>query len=356
LIDFHSFRASFLSRFRVLNWVADAQRSALIASLAVAAGVALVVVALLGAHRSPIDALNALVTGSVGSPASLSDSAAQAIPLLFTGLSVTMAFRCGIWNIGAEGQFLTGMLAAAAVALRTGGWPGPGTMVAALAAGMAAGAGWAAVPAALRTFRGAPEVITTLMCNFIAAYLLSYCVQGPLHERGTDIPRTPLMPRQGWLPTLIRGSDVHAGLIVALLAGAGVYLLFSRTALGLRIRAVGLGPEAARSAGVPARRVAAITFLSSGALAGLGGAAHSLGMVHQLFIYQPGEPGFGYTGIAVALLGGQNAIGVVAAAALFGALAAGSSAMQREAGVSFQMAYAIQALAIFAFLAARARR
>src|SRR4051812_4554568 len=150
------------------------------ALLAVPVGVASIVIVVLAARRSPAAALSALVAGSVGSGVGLADSAAQAIPLIFTGLSAALAFRCGIWNIGAEGQFLMGMLASAAVALATTSWPGPVAMAAALAAGLAAGALWAAVPAALRARRSAPEVITTIMFNFIGAYLLSYCVQGPL--------------------------------------------------------------------------------------------------------------------------------------------------------------------------------
>jgi len=248
------------------------------------------------------------------------------------------------------------MLAATAVVLHTAAWPAAASITFSLLAGFVAGALWAAVPAALRELRGAPEVITTIMFNFIGAYLLSYCVQGPLHERGTDIPRAPLLPRATWLPTLIPGSDVHAGLILALLVAVAIHLLLTRTAAGLQMRAVGLGVEGARSAGIRTGRMAALTFLASGAIAGLGGAVHGMGTVHQLFIYEPGDPGFGYTGIAVALLGGRGAPGVLAAAALFGGLAAGSSAMQRDAGVSFQLAYAVQALVIFTLLAGKARR
>lgn len=305
---------------------------------------------ILAAGRAPLPVLRVLIAGSIGSPTSLADSAAQAIPLLFTGLAVTLAFRCGIWNIGAEGQFLVGMLGAAAIGLATTGWNPVAGITAALLSGTLAGAAWAAMPAGLRALRGVPEVISTILFNFLAAYLLSYLVQGPLQERGTDVPRTPLLPTGIWLPNLLERSDVHAGLLVGVAAALGIHVILSRTTWGLQIRAVGLGPVAARAVGVPITRVASAAFIASGAIAGLGGAVHALGVAHQLYIYEPGEPGFGYTGVAVALLGGQTAVGTIIAALFFGGLAAGSNTIQREAGVHFQLAYVIQALLIIALL------
>lgn len=334
-------------------WLRRAAAGLLLYLAVAAAAVAVSALVVLASGHTPGPALAALARGAAGSRDGAANSLAQAIPLMFTGLALAVAFRGGVWNIGAEGQFLVGMLAATAVALRVGALPPFLATSLALVAGAAAGMAWSAGPALLRLFRGVPEVISTIMLNFVAAYLVSACVQGPLHAPGTDIPETAVLPQASWLPVLARGTDVHAGLLVALGLAVVLHLVIGRTAFGLELRAMGASAEAARAAGVPVRRVVLAAFLASGAIAGLGGAAHALGSARQLFVYEPGDPGYGYSGIAVALLGRQSAGGAVAAALFFGALAAGSSAMQRNAGVYVQLAYVIQALSIFALLTLR---
>ncbi len=315
---------------------------------AAAAGVLVVtaVVALSGA--SPVTALAALLHGAVGSPAGLTESLLETIPLLLTGLGVALAFRCHLWNIGAEGQLLVGELAAVALAVRLSHWPAAALLPAVLLAGAAAGSVWAAIAAALRITRGVPEVIGTIMLNFLALYLVSWCVTEPLKEPGQDIPRTVLIPEAARLPILASGG-LHAGLPIALAAVMLIAFLLTCTVLGFRIRAVGLNPEAAAAAGLPVRRTMMRAFLWSGALAGLAGAIQLAGVDYR--VYGGSSPGTGYTAVAVALLGRLHPVGVALAALFFGALIAGSNEMQRAAGVSSVTAYIIQGLALILLIA-----
>jgi simple sugar transport system permease protein len=301
---------------------------------------------------APGSALRALVDGAVGSPDSVAESLVKAIPLIFTGLAVALAFRCQIWNIGAEGQFLVGMLACVWVGTRPAG-EGPGRgwalLPAALTAGMAAGAAWAGCAALLKLRRGVPEVISTIMLNFVALRLVSYAVTGPLQEPERLAPQTALIAEAARLARFAEGLRLHAGLILALLAVGAVTLFLFATVSGFRVRAVGLNPEAAEAARIPVGRTTALAFVLSGALAGLAGAVELSGVNHR--IYEGSSPGYGYTAIAVALLGRLHPVGVLFAALFFGAMAAGAGEMQRSAGVSSVLVYVIQAIAIFLAIA-----
>ena len=302
--------------------------------------------ALFGA--APIAALAALTRGAVGSADGLTESVLAAIPLLFTGLGVAVAFHCHLWNIGAEGQLLVGELAGVALATHAARWPAAALLPAVLGAGALAGAGWAAIAAALRVYRCVPEVISTIMLNFVALYLVSWAVTGPLKEPGQDIPRTVLIPAAARLPAL--GSrGLHSGLLLALLSAVVIGFLLIYTVPGFRIRAVGLGPEAAAAAGMPVRQTLMLAFLVSGALAGLAGGVQLAGVTYR--VYGGSSPGTGYTAIAVALVGRLHPLGVLLAAFFFGALMAGSNEMQRTAGVSSVIAYVIQAVALLALIA-----
>jgi len=303
---------------------------------------------------SPGSALAALVAGAVGSRDSLAESLVKATPLILTGLAVALAFRCQIWNIGAEGQFLVGMLACVWVGTRwaagdpakAGTEGGPSLLLpAALLAGAAAGALWAGAAALLKLRRGVPEVISTIMLNFVALRLVSYAVTGPLQEPERLAPQTALIAEAARLPRLLPGSRLHAGIFLALLAAAALTLCLFATVTGFRVRAVGLNPEAAGAARIPVARTTATAFLLSGALAGLAGAVELSGVNHR--IYEGSSPGYGYTAIAVALLGRLHPAGVLLAALFFGALGAGAGEMQRSAGVSEVLVYVIQALAVF---------
>ena len=314
-------------------------------ALAIALAVAGAWLALLGAD--PSAALGALASGAFGDAVALESTAVRAGPLLLVGLGVALSFRCGIWNIGGEGQLLAGALAATAVATRLLGAAPPGWLGVplALAIGAAAGAGLAGIAALLKVRRGVSEVLSTILLNFIAALLVAWAVHGPLQEASGAYPQSDPFPdgvRLALLPGLHRA---HAGLVLAALVPAALWLLLFRTAAGLRLRAVGLAPDAARYAAVSPERETVRVLLLSGALAGLAGALEVSGVTGRLF--ENLATGYGFTAIAVALLGRLNPLGVVPAALFFAALAVGSGAMQRVAAVPSVAVQVIEALVIF---------
>lgn len=318
--------------------------------LATAAVGALVLLLALTGQDAP-RALRALWSGSFGTAYALhSATLVRAVPLVLTGLAVTVAFRAGILNIGAEGQLLAGAAAAAAAGVTLAPVLGPLTLPVALVAGAAAGAGWAGIAALARARFGVLDVISTIMLNFVAGYVVSWLVRGPLQEPTRIYPQTPMLPDIVRLPRMLPGSRLHLGIVLALVAAGVVWLVLARTAAGFRLRAVGANPDAAASAGlVQAGRVAATAFLASGALAGLAGGVEVTGVT--LALYENLSPGYGYTAIAVALLARLSAPGVVVAGVLFGALEAGATAMQRDAGVPSVVVTAVTALVILMLVA-----
>ncbi|MBI4517845.1 MAG: ABC transporter permease [Deltaproteobacteria bacterium] len=316
--------------------------AALAAALLVSAGV----VALTGA--SPARALAALFDGACGSADSLSETLVKTCPLLLCGLAVALAFQSGVWNIGAEGQLLMGALVAAWAGSRLP-LPGAVGLPLLLLAAAAAGAAWAAIAAVLKVTRDVNEVIGTIMLNFVALGLIGYLVQGPLMEAGGRYPQTDALLAALRLPRLAAGLRLHAGLLVAALAVLCLHVLLYRTVLGYELRAAGANAVAARLAGVPVERRLVVAMLISGALAGLAGGIEVCAVTFRL--YERFSPGYGFTAIAVGLLGRLAPAGVLAAALLFGALEAGSNAMQREAGVSAVLVSIIQAIVILFLVA-----
>jgi ABC-type uncharacterized transport system permease subunit len=277
-------------------------------------------------------AARALVSGSLGSWYAIgSGTLIRATPLILTGLAVAIAFRAGVFNIGAEGQFLVGAAAGTAAAL---GVRAPSLIViaSALLAGAMAGAAWAWIAAILRSRFHVLEVISTILLNFLAANLLSYLVRGPMQEPTHVYPQTLTIPVAAQLPRFGAGTRLHLGFAIAVIACIASWWTIRFTAGGFRLRAVGANPHAARSAGlIDVERVTMRAFLVSGALAGLAGAIEVCGVTYAL--YENTSPGYGYTAIAVALLARLNAGAVILTGIVFGALEAGGAAMQRDAGV-----------------------
>lgn len=280
-----------------------------------------------------VRALEALASGAFGSvDAIASGTLVRATPLILTGLAVAVAFQAGVFNIGAEGQFLVGAAAATAAALAASGWPAALLLPFVLLAGAMAGAVWAWIAAELRTRFHVLEVISTIMLNFVAAYLVSYLVRGPLQEPTRIYPQTESIVNAARLPSLFAGTRLHLGFVVACAACITTWWMIRYTAAGFRLRAVGANPDAARSAGqIDVNRITTRAFLFSGALSGLAGAIEVSGVTFAL--YENISPGYGYTAIAVALLARLDAAAVIATGVLFGALEAGANAMQRDAGV-----------------------
>ena len=280
--------------------------------------------------------LSILVRGSVGSAFALQGTLLKSVPLLLTGISVAIAFRAGVWNIGAEGQFIVGALAAFAGA-RAG-------VVAALAASAIAGALWASIASAMRLWRNAPEVLTTILLNFVAIHLLGYAVNGPMQEGGGRYPETDAAAAT--LPAI---GGIHDGLFVAIAVAIAAWFLLYRTAEGLRLRATGANANAARWAGIHVDAQIVRAMAISGGVAGLAGGIELLGVTHVLF--ERFAAGYGYSGIAVALLAQLHPLATLASAFFFGALATGAGELQRAAGISAQVATFSQAVVILALLA-----
>lgn len=324
-------------------------RSAFVVLLAVVALGFVMAVMLLAAGYSPRAASAALWNGSLGSWYSISSATlVRAVPLMLTGCAVAVAFRGGVFNVGAEGQLLAGAAAAAAVALSM---PRAGvlTIVAALVAGTLAGCGWAAIAAILRARFGVLEVISTIMLNFVALHGVSYLVRGPLQEPTRSYPQSSSIAVTLELPRIAGAGRLHVGLLLALAILLACGWVFRFTAGGFRLRAVGESPSASEEAGqidVPSTTMRA--FLASGALAGLAGAIEVLGVTYAL--YENISPGYGYTAIAVALIANLDPWRIIGSATLFAALEAGASAMQRDANIPSSFVSIIEALLILAVI------
>ncbi|MBK7923089.1 MAG: ABC transporter permease [Gemmatimonadetes bacterium] len=325
-----------------LQRLGSAVRPALVA---LAAGLLLLAVGLEGAGYSAGPALAALWRGAFGSPdAILSSLLPRAIPLIIIGLGIGLAFRAGAFNIGAEGQFYAGAIVATWVGLALGGWPRAVAVPVVLITATLAGMAWAAVPALLRVRFGVLEVISTLLLNFVAEALVSWMVVGPLQEARHVYPQSDPLPLAARLPQL-PGTRLHLGLALALLLALGLWVLGRWTLAGLRLRAVGLNPDAAETmGGVRPLRVLALALIASGACAGLAGGSEVSGTTFALF--QNLSPGYGFTGIAVALLARLHPLGIVLTGLLFAALEAGAGAMQRDAGVPAVAVYVVEAVVI----------
>ncbi len=318
---------------------------------AIGAGLLVLALGLATLGYSPTLAFGALGRGAFGSWYAISSATlVRAIPLIVLGLGFALAFRGGAFNIGMEGQFLAGAIAATWTGIQVASLPGPVAWLLVLGAGAVAGALWVVVPVILRLRFGVLEVITTLLLNFVAEALVSWMVQGPLQESNRFYPQSDPIAVAARLP-VIPGTRLHLGLLVAVLLAGLLSVVFARTVWGFRLKAVGLGPRAAAVSGrIDAGRLLAMALLLSGAIAGLGGGLEVSGVTWAL--YQNLSPGYGFTAIAVALLARGRPLGIVAAGVLFGALEAGAGAMQREAGIPSVVVYVAQATIILVVLLA----
>lgn len=279
----------------------------------------------------------------------VSDVLVRATPLALTGLAVAIAFRAGVWNIGADGQFLVGAVLAAWIGVALGS--SHIALPLALLGGAIAGAAWAGIAAVLRARFAVLEVISTIMLNFIAAFGVSYLVRGPLQEPTHVYPQTSSIGDAAQLPVLVPGTRIHAGFVIALLLAAIAWWIMRHTASGFRLRVTGENPFAAQSAGlVNVERVTTRAFLVSGAIAGLAGAIEVCGVTYAL--YENLSPGYGYTAIAVALLARLDPLGTFVTAILFGALEVAAASLQREAAIPSTTAAVVEAAVILAVIAA----
>jgi ABC-type uncharacterized transport system permease subunit len=285
----------------------------------------------------------------------VADALVRATPLILAGLAVALAFKAGVFNIGAEGQLLAGAAAAAAVSFLWSDALGSLVLIVSLMAGAAAGALWAAIAAELRRRFHVLEIISTIMLNFIAIHLVSYLVRGPLQEPTRIFPQTPTLEPFARLPVLLPGTRLHLGFFVAVAIALSLAWFFARTVAGFRIRAAGASPKAAWTVGrIDVDRTSFLVFLASGAIAGLAGSIEITGVTFAL--YENLSPGYGYTGIAVALIAGLNPGLVIVSGIFFGALQTGALALQREFAIPSSLASVAEAVLILAVLSFAAYR
>lgn len=325
-------------------------------SLAVALVIGAVFIVASG--RDPLRAYFALVSGAVGGATlqlaayNTSETMVGAVPLVFTAISVAIAFRTGLFNIGAEGQLLVGALAAGAVGASFAGLPGILLMPLTLLAAATAGAAYGAIPGALKAWRGAHEVITTIMLNYVAIFLMHWLLQaGPMTApSAAGTPASAKIGDGAILPILLPGdlvpfSRLHAGVLIAIVALIAFWALMWKTSLGYELRTVGFSPRAAAQVGIDPKLRTVLVMAIAGAFAGLGGAAQIQGVLHRVF--DGFSPGYGFEAIAVALLGKNSPLGILLAALLFGAFGHGGALMQSEAQVSAHIVNVIEALVLF---------
>lgn len=293
----------------------------------------------------------ALLRGAFGSPdAIVSSTLVRTTPLLLSGLAVTLAFRAGVMNIGAEGQLLAGASAATAVGVYLPDVLGVFTVPVELAAAAFAGGAWSSIPAWLRARFGVLEVISTIMMNFLGLHLVSYLVRGPIQEPTHIYPQSPSIPALAQLPVAIAGSRLHWGFLLAILMAVLLGVCLRYSAIGFRVDVVGLNPAAALSAGrIDVPTLTTRVFLVSGAIAGLAGGVELTGVTYAL--YDNFSPGYGYSAIAVSLLAALRPEWVIASAIVFGALDAGAASMQRDAGVPSGFVGFLQAVIMVLLLA-----
>ncbi len=312
--------------------------------------VVLMSLAMVVAGTSPIDGFSALFLGALGGRNELGETLVATTSLLFPALGITLAFRAGLFNIGAEGQLLMGGLFAGAVGAAIA-LPPAIEITLLLLLGAVGGGIWGGIAGWMKARFGASEIIATLMLNFVAAFLALDLVSGPLKGPVASGAETAWLAPQYWLPTLLPHTRLSIGLVVALAIAVVLQFVFTRTVFGYDLRAVGEAPEAARRSGVDLRRLTWLSLALSGAIAGVGGAVIVTGELHRFNTQL--SPGYGFTAIAVALVGDLNPLWVCVAAFGFGILEAGGLAMQASAQVPKDAIHVIEGLIILVLAARR---
>ncbi len=313
---------------------------------------------------NPLQAYWGLLRGAFGDLGAVSRTLRRATPFILTGLAVAIGFKAGLFNIGASGQYLMGTICSVWVGLNFEGLPAFLHVFLALLAGMLGGAVWAAIAGFLRAWRGASEVITTIMLNYVASLFAGWTVyagsttgqqlSGPLSSPSAaalGISQSEEIFASARLPELLPNllDRVHWGLIIALGMALLVWWIMKKTNLGFEIRTVGASPDAARYAGIHSARTIVLVMAMSGALAGLAGAVETLGLN---FKYSPEfTGGVGFEGITIALLGGNSPFGIILSALLMGGLDAGAAKMQFDSGVASELIQVVQSL-VLVFVAA----
>jgi len=304
-------------------------------------------IALAGANV--LDAYATLFMSALDSKFNLVETAVKAAPLVLTGLAVAIAFRAKFWNIGAEGQFLFGAMAAVFIGTQES-LPAWSLVPLMIVGGMIAGGLWAAIPALLKTRYKVDDVVTTLLLNFIVFYGMMALLDGPWKDPLSGYPDSPDIRPDAEFPILLQATRLHLGVLLAALAALAVWGLMRFTTLGFVIRVVGENARAAAYAGHDVTKVVILTALISGGLAGLAGVGEAAGLHFQVMAGI--STGYGYTGIVIAMLARLNPLGVVPAALFFSVIITGAEAMSRSTGVPVFLSDVIQGTALMTMLIA----
>ena len=301
-------------------------------------------IVMLFAGYDPVKAFSAMLNGAFGSANAIANTLSKSIPLMFTGFAFAVANKAGIFNIGGEGQLYLGALASAAVALALNGLPRILVLCAAILAGMAAGGLVGSVIGFIKARLKINEVIVAIMLNYIVSLFASYIVNNPMKAEGSMTAQTEAIADVYLFSKIIPRSQLTTALYFGLGVAMLLYLLFHSTRVGFNIRAIGENPHAARPSGINIPLTTIGVMAASGALAGMAGVTEVLGKYGRFI--DGFSPGFGFTGIAVAVLGQNNPFGIILTSILFGALEAGSMKMSYVASVSTNMVMVIQGLVI----------
>jgi general nucleoside transport system permease protein len=319
-------------------------RGLLLPVLSILAALAVGGLVLTLAGYNVVRAYGALWDGVFGNTRNMGEAFLRSTPLVLVGAGIAVAFRAGIWNIGAEGQFYMGAVAGAFIGLHAGGLPAVIAVPLGLLAGFFLGGCWASIAGWLKVRLGLNEVVTTIMLNYIALGVVSFLLNGPMQEAAHANPQTDQIAASMFLPRIWPPTRVHLGFVFAVIVAVLLAFILFRTRWGYAIRAVGFNQEAARHAGINVSRQFLLAMLLSGGAAGIAGAVEVMGVTQRL--YPDLSAGYGFTGIAVSLLASNNPLGTILSGWLFGALGSGSQMMQLTAGIPDVMIYILQGLVI----------
>ena len=292
---------------------------------------------------SPLEAYVSMASGAFGSRYGVGQTLTQATPIVFTSIAFLVGLKAGLFNIGIEGQFLMGAMGATLAGIYLSGIPWVVHVPLTILFGMMVGALWALIPAVLKSRFDAHEVITTMMLSYVATHFTSYLVNYPFKAPGW-VSQSVRINGSAELPRILPPTQLSAGIFIAVIVTAASTYFLQRTVIGYELRATGLNPSAAENAGISIDRSILVSMALSGAVAGLGGACEIMG-IHRRFI-QGFSPGYGWDGLAVALVGGLNPVGSFFASVLFGALRSGGMIMTRATGVPLDIVNILQALVI----------
>jgi general nucleoside transport system permease protein len=335
-------------RSLLLSWLALPMSA--LAALAIGA------LLILAFGANPVTGYHALVSGAFGGSYALASTAQKAVPLLLVAVGISIAVRASVWNIGGEGQIVMGALASTATALALPKLPAIVLLPLVLVAAAGGGAVWAGIAGFFKAYFNVNEILSTIMLNLVAVQVMNYLLSGPMVNKSQSfavtglIPQTKLLSKNSWLPTIVSGTQLNLGVVIAVAVAIIAYLLLWRTSFGFRLRAVGLSHDAASYAGMPVKRTMLYSMLLSGAYCGLAGAVLVFGSISHRMVTDGSLTGFtgndGFNGIVVALFGGLSPLWSIVSAYLFGGLLVGGTSMQGVIGVPTDLVTTIEGLVV----------